>query len=136
MVSSALDMELADLRKQLERIHARSKDDPEYKKLRATLPKHWPMCADSLAQLRLPAVLAPLRHRDFRLLLTGQTVSSFGNSISNVGGHMTMTLCPTLRSNSAKAFRMSDRNCASRVRVSMTCRVVSSTSTKDKNTWM
>jgi DHA3 family tetracycline resistance protein-like MFS transporter len=29
-------------------------------------------------------VLAPLRHRDFRLLLTGQTVSSFGNSISNV----------------------------------------------------
>jgi DHA3 family tetracycline resistance protein-like MFS transporter len=34
--------------------------------------------------LRLPAVLAPLRHRDFRLLLTGQTVSSFGNSISNV----------------------------------------------------
>lgn len=34
--------------------------------------------------MRLPAVLAPLRHRDFRLLLTGQTVSSFGNSISNV----------------------------------------------------
>jgi len=34
--------------------------------------------------LRLPAVIAPLRHRDFRLLLTGQTVSSFGNSISNV----------------------------------------------------
>jgi len=34
--------------------------------------------------LRLPAVLAPLGHRDFRLLLTGQTVSSFGNSISNV----------------------------------------------------
>jgi MFS family permease len=34
--------------------------------------------------LRLPAVLAPLRHRDFRLLLTGQTVSSFGNSVSNV----------------------------------------------------
>lgn len=29
-------------------------------------------------------MLAPLRHRDFRLLLTGQTVSSFGNSISNV----------------------------------------------------
>jgi len=34
--------------------------------------------------VRLPAVAAPLRHRDFRLLLTGQTVSSFGNSISNI----------------------------------------------------
>jgi hypothetical protein len=43
MVSSALDMELADLRKQLERIHAHLKDDPEYKKLRATLPSQWPM---------------------------------------------------------------------------------------------
>ena len=43
MVSSALDMELADLRTQLERIHARLKDDPDYKKLRATLPKQWPM---------------------------------------------------------------------------------------------
>jgi hypothetical protein len=43
MVSSALDMELDDLRKQLDRLHARWKDDPEYKKLRATLPKHWPI---------------------------------------------------------------------------------------------
>ena len=43
MVSSALDMELADLRKRLERIHTRSKDDPEYKTLRATLPKQWPI---------------------------------------------------------------------------------------------
>jgi hypothetical protein len=43
MVSSALDMELDDLRKQLERIHARSKDDPEYTKLRSTLPKQWPV---------------------------------------------------------------------------------------------
>ena len=43
MVSSALDLELTDLRKQLERIHARSRDDPEYKKLRATLPKQWPI---------------------------------------------------------------------------------------------
>ena len=43
MVSSAIDMELADLRKQLDGIHARSKDDPEYKKLRATLPKQWPI---------------------------------------------------------------------------------------------
>ena len=43
MVSSALDLELADLRTQLERIRARSKDDPEYKALRATLPKQWPI---------------------------------------------------------------------------------------------
>jgi hypothetical protein len=43
MVSSALDMELDDLRKQLERIRARSKDDPEYKTLRSTLPKQWPI---------------------------------------------------------------------------------------------
>ena len=34
--------------------------------------------------MKRPAVLVPLRHRDFRLLLTGQTISSFGNSISNV----------------------------------------------------
>ena len=43
MVSSALDRELADLRKQLERIGARLKDDPEYRRLRATLPTRWPM---------------------------------------------------------------------------------------------
>jgi hypothetical protein len=43
MVSSALDMELADLRAQLERIRVTSKSDPEYKKLRGTLPKQWPM---------------------------------------------------------------------------------------------
>lgn len=43
MVSSALDMELADLRTQLERIRGRWKDDPGYKALRATLPKQWPM---------------------------------------------------------------------------------------------
>ncbi|HEV2011318.1 MAG TPA: hypothetical protein VGS17_09880 [Candidatus Limnocylindria bacterium] len=43
MVSSALDMELADLRKQLDRIHARGKNDPAYEALRATLPKQWPM---------------------------------------------------------------------------------------------
>ena len=43
MVSSALDLELADLRKQLGRIRARCKDDPDYKALRATLPKQWPM---------------------------------------------------------------------------------------------
>ena len=43
MVSSALDMELDDLRKQLEQIHARDAADPEYPALRATLPKQWPM---------------------------------------------------------------------------------------------
>ena len=43
MVSSALDMELDDLRKQLEQIRTRWTDDPEYKALRATLPKQWPM---------------------------------------------------------------------------------------------
>ena len=43
MVSSALDVELADLRKRLDRIHVRWKDDPEYKALRATLPKQWSM---------------------------------------------------------------------------------------------
>lgn len=43
MVSSALDLELADLRKHLERIRARWKDDPDYKRLRATLPRQWPM---------------------------------------------------------------------------------------------
>ena len=43
MVSSALDLELADLRRRLERIRARWKDDPDYKGLRATLPRQWPM---------------------------------------------------------------------------------------------
>jgi hypothetical protein len=43
MVSSAIDLELDDLRSQLERIRDRSKDDPEYKRLRATLPKQWPI---------------------------------------------------------------------------------------------
>ena len=43
MVSSAIDVELDDLRTQLERIHAHSKNDPEYKALRGTLPKEWPM---------------------------------------------------------------------------------------------
>jgi DHA3 family tetracycline resistance protein-like MFS transporter len=33
---------------------------------------------------RLPRLLVPLRHRDFRLLWTGQTVSSFGNSVQGV----------------------------------------------------
>jgi MFS family permease len=34
--------------------------------------------------LRVPGVLAPLKHRDFSLLLTGQTVSSFGNNVYSV----------------------------------------------------
>lgn len=34
--------------------------------------------------MRLPAVLVPLRHRDFRLLWTGQTVSMLGNFIYGV----------------------------------------------------
>ena len=34
--------------------------------------------------MRWPQVFAPLRHRDFRLLWTGQTVSSFGNSVRGV----------------------------------------------------
>jgi MFS family permease len=34
--------------------------------------------------MRLPAVLVPLRHRDFRLLWAGQTVSIFGNFIYGV----------------------------------------------------
>jgi MFS family permease len=34
--------------------------------------------------MRIPRALEPLRHRDFRLLWTGQTVSSVGNFIHNV----------------------------------------------------
>jgi MFS family permease len=34
--------------------------------------------------MRVPRALEPLRHRDFRLLWTGQTVSSVGNFIHNV----------------------------------------------------
>lgn len=33
---------------------------------------------------RWPPLLVPLRHRDFRLLWTGQTVSSFGNAVHSV----------------------------------------------------
>src|SRR5437773_8570207 len=32
---------------------------------------------------RWPRLLVPLRHRDFRLLWTGQTVSSFGDDVPN-----------------------------------------------------
>ena len=38
----------------------------------------------SLFPLHWPRVLGPLRHRDFRLLWTGQTVSSFGNHVYGV----------------------------------------------------
>src|SRR6185295_6940228 len=34
--------------------------------------------------MRVPRALEPLRHRDFRLLWTGQTVSSVGNFVHNV----------------------------------------------------
>jgi MFS family permease len=34
--------------------------------------------------MRIPRALEPLRHRDFRLLWTGQTVSSVGNFIHGV----------------------------------------------------
>jgi len=43
MVSSALDLELDDLRVRLERIRAGSSDDPEYQRLRSTLPERWPI---------------------------------------------------------------------------------------------
>ena len=33
---------------------------------------------------RWPRLLVPLRHRDFRLLWTGQTISSFGDNVQNV----------------------------------------------------
>src|SRR5688500_13827598 len=33
---------------------------------------------------RWPRLLVPLRHRDFRLLWTGQTVSSFGNHVQGI----------------------------------------------------
>lgn len=33
---------------------------------------------------RWPRILVPLRHRDFRLLWTGQTVSSFGNHVQSI----------------------------------------------------
>src|SRR5437667_34078 len=34
--------------------------------------------------MRLPRIVEPLRHRDFRLLWTGQTVSVFGDFVHNV----------------------------------------------------
>jgi len=43
MVSNAIDMELADLLKALKRIRKQYAADPEYKKLRGTLPRDWPV---------------------------------------------------------------------------------------------
>ena len=34
--------------------------------------------------MKLPLLLEPLRHRDFRLLWTGQTISIFGNSLHQI----------------------------------------------------
>ncbi len=43
MVSNAIDMELAELLKALKRIKRQYAADPEYRKLRAALPKEWPI---------------------------------------------------------------------------------------------
>jgi len=43
MVSSALDMELDELLRRLAQIKKTYADDAEYRKLRAALPKTWPV---------------------------------------------------------------------------------------------
>ena len=43
MVSSATDMDLQDLLTALRRMRREYAADPEYKKLRAELPKGWPI---------------------------------------------------------------------------------------------
>lgn len=43
MVSSATDMDLQDLLVALRRIRREYAADPEYRKLRAELPKAWPL---------------------------------------------------------------------------------------------
>jgi hypothetical protein len=43
MVSSAVKMDQKDVIATLERLRAEHPDDPEYKKLRAELPKRWPI---------------------------------------------------------------------------------------------
>ena len=34
--------------------------------------------------MRLPRIVEPLRHRDFRLLVTGQTLTLLGSFVSNI----------------------------------------------------
>src|SRR6185436_15276345 len=43
-----------------------------------------PRGGDSVSLVRLPRIVEPLRHRDFRLLWTGQTLTLLGSFISNV----------------------------------------------------
>ncbi len=43
MVSNAIEMDLADLLRALKRIKKQYATDPDYKKLRGTLPKDWPL---------------------------------------------------------------------------------------------
>ena len=43
MVSNVLEVDEADLLKQLRSFRRKYADDPEYKKLRAELPKDWPL---------------------------------------------------------------------------------------------
>jgi predicted lipid carrier protein YhbT len=43
MVSNVLDADEDDLPKRLRTFNKKYADDPEYKKLRAALPKDWPL---------------------------------------------------------------------------------------------
>ena len=47
--------------------------------------------------MRLPRIVEPLRHRDFRLLWTGQTLTLLGTFVSNIGAiTVTLTLAALL----------------------------------------
>ena len=43
MVSNVLDVDEDELMKRVKTFKKKYADDPEYKKLRATLPKDWPL---------------------------------------------------------------------------------------------
>jgi hypothetical protein len=43
MVSSALDLSLEELYETLERLRVEFGEDPDYVKLRSTLPREWPL---------------------------------------------------------------------------------------------
>jgi hypothetical protein len=43
MVSNVLDVDEGELLKQVRAFKKKYADDPEYKKLRAALPKNWPI---------------------------------------------------------------------------------------------